>query len=128
MRVTFMNEKRGESVRLLSSLRWRKNEKKVWALCRPTWTSNIMEWMFPLCICFWDQISLFSSVKLEKLVTLKGTLGSCPLNFSVTLIVSNLNGSIIWRVSIEILAVLNIEVVYLILSTLLCPLNSVYIL
>ena len=29
-----------------------------------------MEWMFPLWVCFWDQYSLFSSVKLGKLVTL----------------------------------------------------------
>ena len=29
----------------------------------------IMEWIFPLWACFWDQCSLFSSVKLEKLVT-----------------------------------------------------------
>ena len=29
--------------------------EKFWALCRPTLTSNIMEWMFLLWVRFWEQ-------------------------------------------------------------------------
>ena len=44
----------------------------VWlrALCLLTWTSNIIEWMFPVWIRFWVQYSLlFQYEILEKLVT-----------------------------------------------------------
>ena len=59
----------GKIMMFLSSLRWRKSKSKIWLLCGPTWTSKIIEWMFPLWVCFWDQYSLSFSVKLEKLVT-----------------------------------------------------------
>ena len=31
-----------------SCLCWEKNKRKVWALCRPTWTSNIIDYNFNL--------------------------------------------------------------------------------
>ena len=47
----------------LSIIRWRKIRGKFWLPCRPTWTSNIVEWMFPIWVYFLRPILTVSSEK-----------------------------------------------------------------
>ena len=52
---------------------------QFWALCQPTQTSNIMEWMFPLWACFLDQYSLllhYSHIESRLYLCKDNTLNS----------------------------------------------------
>ena len=57
-------------MRELCSISLVENKMKVWALWHLTWTSYIIERMFPLWVRFWRQYSLLLQYWiLEKLVT-----------------------------------------------------------